>query len=971
VTVAANTCLVEDNSTIWVYGVINTGPVSNRSSANVHLRDAADFVRGGVRVAKQVSGNSFDLYEGNGTTPVVPNGLWAHGGIIARAQLTAVKPPPILYADGDGGPVTNGLMNNAAGGWGEEGRLSRIAVAKVAAAHTGYDVAFRDPNGQLSLIEALDWWAKGKPISDQSRTDAIQAMVNSPLWPVPGCDPKRVDCGYGASSIMDYKWELWPAYKAFAYSLMRSELTPEQRQTFINNALDDKPWMTGGQGYTTMNRVIPPFKPQHGKISFVDESNPGGAAADVTGVATRFVTDGYAPGDYIYLGAFQYPEPYAICRVLSETSLTLCRTVEGTDNRGAPLVDYRVSPAWVEGTHVGWAGFGYNTHYNSLCGADLVNGPFSCPDHFAIEAGEFDAWNNHTIGRVVRYMQVGLALSEDPRGALLAGSAAQIWYHLIRPHTVNFGGPIASSTGYALGRMWAQFLEAAGSAMFSLVGSPDLGDDHLWKSAVNQNLAILRTSATGPQYHSVFQMAGEGAFEIYDGGSWTPSFVTMLFKPVLLESQWAASAFRTWPGFSSEIFEGHKGQYLPLNYLGDRPDITPLPAPTSQIMTTLGAPCTYKIGKFCFDEPRIALGSRSGYTRNDVSIWFNASSGSNRDHANREVGPWLDIDLYDGSLYGPDHFSGVQVCGVDNPSVSCIIGQGTIAVVGADSNVQRTYPNVTPMRALREYGADSLAALTVDMTATFIRGVTGAYRTIAHVKGSDAGLGWILDRFDATLPSADAARVYHHYKMGTVSFDGADTVSNTTGHARLLSRFLTGTASTASGDPGAGTYPGGNGVSFRIVATSAPATSHVLLTVHRPTLDKSETLPPITASISGPHRVVAIAAANPVVFLSAPGGTTKLTSAAATTSVGPARLVVDGLAAGTYKVQSNGVDVLGCTRIAVRARKHVLECRGVPSGAITVLADGGDGGMREGGGPPVSTGAAPRVENTRGTRVLQ
>jgi hypothetical protein len=916
-------CGVEEGSAIWVYGMINRGQSANRSAANIHMESAGD-TGGLIRIAKHVNGNSFDLYKGDGATAVAGNGVWAHGGIVARAQLRTTKRHPIVYADGEDGTLTAGLLNSGVGGWYEGERLERKALDRVTGAVPDLTAGHRDDTGTFGVQAALRWYGLGKPESSQYRTNAIQALVNSPLLPTASCDIKSIDCGYSPSRYQDFAWELYPMNKAWAYSLMRSELSEAQRSAFVRNALEDLAWNKGGFGYSGAAPAIPPFKNVSGTIGWT------GNSPAISGTGTYFASQ-LAPGDYLLIGGAggQYSRWYQIASVASDTALTLASPVDSGDFGTRAGQTYRAGVPWTEGSHVGWVSIGYNTYYNVLCGADLF-ADLSCPDHFARAGGQLDVWQNHTIGRVMQALAVGLALSEDdPRAVWLAENAAFLWHHIILPHQTNYGGMAASSTGYMQGRIWPQTLAPPGMLKFSLTGSPDYVPDSMWKAAAAYQLSFLKPGRN----EEGFQTAGEPGFFVDDGAVWTAGAMVMLFRPDLPEAAEIKHAVQNWPLYTPQELSGHDGGSLMQLYAGMRPDIEARPRDnTTMLMTFFGAPCAGH-PLVCFDEPRFGFNSRTGWGPHDAAVFFDASSVSGRDHGGYSY-PHYDIAINGMIMFGGD--------GMLATSQAAVGGNSTM-IIGSEKNMVaegRTSLN-------RSYGSSRLAMLSVNQTGLYKNGVIGAQRTLIHAKG--AGTGYILDRAEALTPASQHVESRYHYwiaeSCGTpvsspcIAFKpgkpGGSLIHTQTG-GRLLTAFFGGDTST-EGEPSDGSYPGGAGNTFR-VKLAAEGSRVNLYAVHRVTTDTGATMPRIGQTTSGAHAVFEIAdPAAPVIIASAPAAVADLTSATViATHGGSAQLVVDGLAPGTYTVKRNASEVPGCVELTVLSGEHVLDCAAVEQGRITV-----------------------------------
>ena len=923
-------CGIVNDSTIWTYGFINAGAVKNRSAANIHMEHAGD-TGNLARVAKNVSGNSFDLYQTDGVTPVAGNGVWSHGGLVALVERRTTKPHPIIFADGADGVLTAGLQKSGPGGWYDAARIETIALDHNTGAATYLDQEHRDLEGRYASQAALRWYGEGKPAESKYRTDMRNALIHSPMLATAACSPEIIDCAVAPSLSIDYNWELFPPLKAFAYSLGRSELTPAERAALVANTFDDKEWSRGGYGYTGATAITPPLKAVSGVVSWKTGD------LTVTGTGTAF-TRQVAVGDFILLGGgTNYDQWYPVASIADDVTLTVAFPLAQDFGPTPTRLPYKVGAPWAKG-HLGWTAYGFNTFYNLLCTADIL-GDLACPDHFVRAGGGLDVWQNHTIGRISRAMQVALAYADDdPRAGWLFTNASMIWYHVVRPHTANYGGLAASSNQYMVGRIWPQTLEPYGLFRFSFVGDPDManGDDSLWKAAAAYQLGAIQPGTE----NLFFQSGGEaGGFPAY-GTSWQGGFPVMLFRPDLDEAAELKHAFQHWSAYTAQELQGGGGFVLADAYLATRPDVTAVARPnTTLLMTYNTAPLAPADGVIHFDEPKIGMSSRSGWADTDVALWFNAASGSNRDHANREPGPWYAIASKGVLLYGGDD-------GDYRMGAATSVAGSPVFTISSDANTRTNEVAKTLVNA--QYGSRELAVLSVDMTSFYKANVTSAQRTLIHAKAGP-GHGYILDRIDAASPSSQAMTQYHHYSLaGCGTPNATDCIAFTPGSpggsltnkqpgVELTSVFYGGVSDTDDGNAAHGGYAGSKNNTFRVKLTAA-GKAISLYTIHRTSTGGAAGMPAIKRSVSASHEVFEIAdPLAPVVFFSAPGAVKSLKSATAvTTHKGKAQVVVTGLAAGSYAVKVDGEPAPGCGSMTVRAGEHVLACPAAGSGTVTV-----------------------------------
>lgn len=958
VTVVSDICGLANNAKIWVYGAINTGSTSNRSSANIHMANSSD-ANGLCRTVKNLSGTQFDLYDCAGTTAVAGNGTWSNGGLIARVQSYTTKGHPNGYFDGPSGTLTSLLGVATSGGYCDTSRIYMQALDIDAAAATGDTVVGTDDYGGLGARQALKYWCD-KVTNTANKTKAINYLMNSlPLYTA-ACDTAQVDCKpYASSDQMDYKWETQAHNPLITYTLMRADLSAGQKATFVANIIDDQDWTKGGYNYTGTTRTTPAFRTQTGcTVSY------GTGSTAVTGSGCSWLTSATVGDRFFVTHSFaQSGFWYQIASITNDNLLNLNRlpytAVSGTAN-------FLIGPTWVEGTHIGFIPYGYHNHYNMLCGQDFTQSSHSCPDYYGQSDGPFDV-NNHTRGRLVRAMHAAITIMEDdPRGGWLFTNASMLYFHLIRPVDNAYGGVTETGPGYSAARIWRDIIEYYGLIKFSFTGDPDLtnGNDNVFKSAGNMALAYLSPESFGGDYNKTIPFTGMVGFSRETGELWWPGLSVMHFRPDLTVAKNVAYIFHSvWPGFTlANVTHGGSPGVMPY-YLNDRPDIVPA-APTSTVLDMTGirpsVGCTLPGGS-CVYEPKIAMASRSSYVFGGSAgseLWIDFSSNVPRDHGGNDYGwPHFDIHFVNPLMTGDD-ISGFP------PNTPYLKPQASTMLVGGESNL------ATGVTALnRKHSSATVAMISASMRGIYTTKPTTANWTMTHAKVGTHGFA--LARYEMTNGSSVQMGYRRHYFItgsGTPASNTGITVTSGTPSTVALAMASSGpkinesvwgcTPTTENGPLANGSYTGQSGERARydFLATSGTsATCYDFIQFGPSTITK----PTIVKGTSGSHETFEIQdASDPAVILSASALVSNLTSASvATTHSGNALLIVEGLAAGTYAVARNGTGVGGCGSITVLAGEHLLSCASVASGTITVAVAGS--------GPTITT-SSPLTGGTVG-----
>ncbi len=319
----------------------------------------------GVRRIKSVSANSFAITDlqghdiaGNGTAVDFNSSAFPGiKGYVGKAQQSKILEAPGMLLDGPSGSLTSQVRDpdgpggakapKANAGWAPYAGMQRRLAQFISNPERSITIEAVS-SGAIPHLAALDWYM------DNSRQQSLQAArywVNNvekflSVSTFTACDESYKHCG--RASFPDWM-SFTSAHMVYAYSLIRSELTPMERKAFADKMLNDQGDENGCQN-TLQDGV--------GTVSVAAGSN------QVIGVGTQFLTE------YASVAARQgviklsttvgYPSWATVKSVESDTQLTLV-SVLSASNSYQNIMHGRVNE-WVNGScGVKW----YVSHHGS------------------------------------------------------------------------------------------------------------------------------------------------------------------------------------------------------------------------------------------------------------------------------------------------------------------------------------------------------------------------------------------------------------------------------------------------------------------------------------------------------------------------------------------------------------------------------------------------------------------------------
>ena len=919
----SGTCGLSEGATVVV------ADVRGNYAANVHLASAsntADLARKVFNLSP--TGLSFDLFDLNGQ-PVPGSATYTGGGRVGLATGYNLRAHPVLFLDGPTGPrtlaLTDPLQKN------NTSNPSRQALFNLAGNYAstynsrfGYEYSFQG-KGAPTLSNALRWKLDGNP-------DALEAALFALRNPdvaigTPACDFAFNDCGSAVSSLMDYPLQYSMTYYQ-TYSLLRDQLTTQERSRFLEFMLSDLPWNQAGLGYTGTNLIQPGWNirntPGSGTISV-----PLGSTT-VTGTGTAFTTQVQVGDVMVIPFGHPYGVPYLVQSIESDTQLTINHP-NIVDNPDGP---WAAGPRW-NSTFYGYLWHQKNQIFTPLNGAGPeanLSSPF-----YGQYAGLFQQpESNLTITRAQGMYSLGLVTcADDPRGCLLASMAYE-WIHDVNLPTTLMMWTGFSQAGnvYHQQRMTGPLLAMSLWTTNSLENGPDLlaGTnivDRLgkWFSYASiPTIALFFPNAEPAQvYASVDQMStGLMAMSMDKNSAAARNFKWFL------ENQFSYNTTALSYGGGFDAWE---------HYLMYEPSTAASPAPpptTYHFKDNNAAVCVATFGAARCTNPdvrRMSL-SRTGWGSTDTFLAVNAAGYACRDHCGDDTGGYFSLFRNGKSLLGSD-------------SLDLVMGErrhrGYPEVGGTATNLVDV-PTGLPAPWLAGDANFMFTRLTMTPLYKSTANVTSVERQVFHVK--QGAQDYVVDHVRGAFSAPQLFKGLQHYHLnecGTVTstscvaLDRAGmTAANIQSNARVNTRVLqvSGGASvivdTENHSDTDGSYPEGRGRSFRFhVCPSTNGTSCTNTTaaewivVHQPSTDTGAVMPAINQSASGNFRVVEILdPVSPKLVAFTTNGAMATTLAFTTSHGGTGQYLITGLAAGTYFVRRGGMPI--SAPLPVAGGEHAL-----------------------------------------------
>jgi hypothetical protein len=954
----------------------NTTPISI-TTTEAHGLQAGDLVyiqqvygnwaANGLRRVSGAGPTTFQISDINGN-PIAGNGDYTFSGFVGKVEPHILKPHPRLMLDGPGGQLTAAMD----GGAGKSSRASTSSPAYQAleslnngrAGTAETNPVLKNPYyewGPYAFLEAMGWFM------DRSKTTWLEAakyMLNNvekrlangttavQFWPGPFSAS-----ALGRGSDVDWASHMSVPYM-YAYSIIREQLTPGERQTFadkiLNNSTDfgegctpPLEWQPGtisiatgsttvtgiGTDFTRMaGRTVWAYLPPSSKaynlpmtwdvlptiVNATQLSLAKAATADVSGA--RFaVARPWQTGDCGWRW-YVREHPYSPMFDRRRLSVTLTASVSATDTTFAVQALPPKRPPYIMAVSGGeyflvtahsgpnqlTVHRGYmNTTPAALTVAAGKNIIVADPTENISSAGASstsvdlvpydDPKSNLVMAKLYGYLMAGLALADDDeRARLMFEQAFNYWYDFVYPYDK---------------RSWTGITQSA--------GNPGYNRRHLW----NMMLARSFLNSLNP------------AVDVTDG-EWLRN--AFLYYPAL---EIPGSDAGIWPFADSIVDYSFMDRHLEglMVALGMFPDDsraqkfnwwlrTRKNRWTKAVFTSspellmyamlLPGPGETQIGQTDYtqtDPPHFTLNrvDLADSRQSPLAIWTSRTDWSNtatsvlalslqrpNDHTGNYPGP----GAYKIAK-GPKILAGDAGQAATNPSArnwSNYLETGGVHTPGGITTIDRSSGNA------------SYAYIRVNNSAAYPSslGVQRAYRHLLHIKGNvDMILAY--DEMQTTNATAKTQNFWFYSdnsETPSLDLNGCSAVY-TRPTSRLVTRYLLpATASCAKqlveGNPYAiGAYK------INGIAMNAGNASNIqVLAVHKAFSDTTSSMAPTSIlSTTGSHDGVLIGGAAPAIALFPKDGTRPATSVNFQSQhTGTAFIAVAGMAPGDYAVSING-----------------------------------------------------------------
>lgn len=858
--------------------------------------------------------------------------VFACGAVSVCAQTTVtlkgaaytLRDHPRVLLDGPFGRLTTAISDTSAMGRANNGNPVYVALKQdidtwKSGPYTrpNYDNFYNfSATFSHTAAAALRWLADGDAGSlaaAKYQLNHIEDMVGGTT----ACDETQPFCGAGNSRYVTMdNGRAWVVAAMQAYSILRSQMSPEERQIFAQKVLNDND--TAHNGISPVACMKMPIAAIPGTLS----------ASGTTVTMVGGTTAQLAPG-----GSLLDPVTTGItARVVSISDATHF------------VID--VSPAW-SGISMNYSrpwqpgdcGIVWLFKHGTTTPPIVPGQEARIQADYPPNGGSFYFGSlNLTETGLLGLHAIGLALADDdPRAITLLQQSYNWWYD--NTYWIMRGRWTGLTTGGALytGARWHPF--AAQQAMMftnSIVSGPDFLNGYY----------LRRLPAYSYQLHLPTYGYGGLTFQDIYGNDWSlsgtgGSYLAMLLYPNQDESRY----FNSWVrgGGAGGLTTGgilyNGGSNVWLEFLAWDPAITPLPLTSSPTQYLFRANdsgmCSALFGRGC--DPGLVLGhvvSRTGWATSDTVVQVQAAGN-------------VCIEDHSGcGNYGSVHiFKDVYLLAGDRQSANgdALTGDNLIQISASNSWATKG-TGIGKATVARWAGDDPFGDRQSRYMYT-LADMAGAYpnlgytptrvhRHVVHLK--TGARDYVVHYDDVALPRGDLIQAPLHFFLNgrpassVISFAGGNnggTASNTQATSKLLTSVIPkGGVNTALWqDRG----PAGEGwTNITMVCAENPANVGVCdtnatraewIVVHAPTADTGASMPPLqqpTVS-SGFHAVQIDDPDTPRVAVFGSGGDLRSSLSILTSHSGTAQYFVAGLAAGRYDVYRGSTRILAQVTVRV------------------------------------------------------
>lgn len=789
--------------------------------------------------------------------------------------------------------------------------------------------------GAQAAMFAAYWY------SDNSQTayhDAALSMLNHieqyfPLF----CDETQQDCvsdGGTGYYVGSYGVIFWLPQWLYAYELMRGEMTVTQQQAFADKVLNDFSAFGGVGGSPNTSCTNPT---QRTGVSVTVANGVITAASPLFGSGNTIQL-----GDWVAMDGGGGYNIGHIVAIADSQHATISSTVAGSWNGYNGTISTRRN-SWVAGDcGILWVGKHGRFAPPSLA---YVNGATAYPPWGGQQAGPA---SNNTFAYIPQVIAAFLSVIDDDvnaaqRSQMELTKLYSDWYTNIWSDYVEHGytGFHYTGSNYGLERP-VETMKVPAMLDWSINGTGPPIDQGVWaKNVFYQYFMnwLPGCASVEPQFGQDFAINAFGGFS--DPGQMANATMLYAFYRNTNEGKWfnwalrnrlsVCGAYGNTPGSNlfwtangiagASVYAVSQWEYTHTDPSWPASDLSKS-GPTAAALNQVDAPS----GGY----PQSVLISRTGYSNiTDTLINFYGMYEQTNDH-NYPGGGWYPgtYKIFKGNfLQGSDGLNSTYASVYNNYHNGG--GASNYLEIGGTSNLPSyTVCGATMPDANTDSQNNRYAYALVDSTKCYVPAVNAirVQRHLADFKGGSQQYIVVYD--DVQTRTGSLKRAYLHYpnNFGAANDKtrGATTVTGTsilssnpgTGHGdatQLLTQVLApgpNQIRVYTDNPN-GTYPGGNGSTFRVsVCASADGTScdatntaTEFITIHEPVAGTQNALPPIAMIATDPNwRGVQVGGSSPKIALFASKGLKYATASFTSTYSGTAQILIAGLQPGTYNV---------------------------------------------------------------------
>lgn len=941
----------------------------------------------GTRCVASAGETTFALRDVTCTVEVAGSGAYTGGGTVGRTVAYTLREHPRIRLDGPGGPLTQALPSRAVDANNPWAALKQALNSYIIAGcpdNCYYEDATKWINGiadnsyypgigsWAAISSAATFWyaaANGGQATEtekQRARDAALYFLNNAEktaeWTV-GCNEARDYCGRQSGDYGSF----YLGGLAAAYSLMRSEMTAGQRQTFAAKVLNSE--MDPGGCANSLVAAT-------GTVSTrQDPTN----LRRVLGVGTQFTRE-FSPGDGLHIPAGGTARTYVVDVIETDTSLLVKTTPSDTyTNR-----EFMRARPWQEGD------CGYVWMLRHHGSSPRTMGPLTA-------SGYNDSWggNNRTLTKVYGYIAAGLALcGDDERACRLLEAAYAYWFDEIYKFEKEFWTGYANSdASYNYNRQFPLTFMIV-SMLRNSIASPALDQTNgLWlKRAMLQPIYV--TDPT--RCDKILRWGGGGNQDYWTASRARTQVFGASFYPGSDEAKYALGWYKNVACDNGTTRSLWDVQSLASGHGGAAGQVLILADPSWEVLDPRNLPHQFLFRATDLDPSRqvAAVVSKTGWGSTDTWAEIVAYDKTPFDHLEwdpAQIGNHGAYRIFRNQwlLEGDGGYSTSTPLRVGDWHRSNFIAVGDptkqYTVLKQPGSYTLGYiTNFQDVEIARWAGADPTgdtgnryAYAMVDAQNAYLAsaGVSRVHRHWVHLKAPGTQ-DYIVVYDDIALASPNRIGTYLHYSQnynrsgtageGNTVLEG-DLVTSTASNARLLTKILqpagSGTVRIYLDNPD-GSYSGGTGNTFRVSlcrssdggqSCATSATDAEFLVVHKPDLNTAGMMPNVTLLSWGAGEVcgVQIEGPSPKVVVFSRGGSLRSSVSFTSTHEGTAQVLVAGLAAGSYEVRRNQVRILADVSVPVGDHTLYFEA---PAGTFEITQTGAEAPLAMLSGSPLPQG---------------